>query len=432
MSAIDPALHTVLVVDDDPSPRTSFQLALRKYYNVFAAANGTEALELIKLHQPDVLLLDLRMPGMSGLEVLAAAREIDPLVSAIILTAYESLDTAKEAVRLRATRYMTKPPNLEELRRAVAEAVRVREFSVHASNVAQVLDRASTFDTDLVAAAQRSTAEVYAGVLHDMSNPFSVALGYLDVAMMDLEKLPRPSDPRGSITIPAQQGADIHLYTERARDALVQAYDLAQRYLRTTRTLQVASDEPMPLGAFIDEVLTIVSAHRAARERNLRFSAIEEHEDCDFDLSVPVRVDAVLLTQILNNLLVNALQASPVGAEVVLRAEVRKSNPPQPPIAPERLIVAEGVKPQDYWMTFTISDRGRGMNPDTLSRAVIPFFTTKGESGTGMGLSMVARLTKQLGGWLALESQVDHGTDATVCVPFTAAPTPAVAPALRS
>lgn len=116
----------LLIVDDEPSVRTVLKRILQKQYCVTTAANGEEALQKLAANAYDLLLLDLKMGGIEGLEVLKAARGKDPEIIVIILTAYGALDSAVEALRLGAFDYIFKPAASDLLRERVAEGIRRR------------------------------------------------------------------------------------------------------------------------------------------------------------------------------------------------------------------------------------------------------------------------------------------------------------------
>jgi len=100
----------VLVVDDEEVVRLGYRRVLSgDGFTVMAAGNGSEALALMADKRFDVVLLDLRMPGMDGLEVLRAIKERAPESEVVVVTGYPSIETAKEAVRLGAYDYLTKP-----------------------------------------------------------------------------------------------------------------------------------------------------------------------------------------------------------------------------------------------------------------------------------------------------------------------------------
>jgi two-component system, NtrC family, response regulator PilR len=121
----------VLVVDDEASMRQWLQIALRKDgYDVFTAQNGREAIELLRHRDRrfDLLLSDIRMPDMSGVEVLREARLVDRDLVVFMMTAFATTDTAVEALRLGAVDYLTKPFNIDELRLKVRQQLDARRL----------------------------------------------------------------------------------------------------------------------------------------------------------------------------------------------------------------------------------------------------------------------------------------------------------------
>ncbi len=114
----------VLVVDDESAIRYSITKTLQRVgYQVDSAASGEEALEMIARQNYDVILTDIRMPGISGVELLARVRESAPEAIVILLTGYASLDTAVESLRLGAHDYLIKPSSSQDIRDSVARGI---------------------------------------------------------------------------------------------------------------------------------------------------------------------------------------------------------------------------------------------------------------------------------------------------------------------
>ena len=110
---------TLLIVDDDKPFRTALAAAFgRRGYDVRACANADEALELCASWVPERAVLDLRMPGASGIELLKALKRIDPNTEVVLLTGYGSIPNAVEAVRAGAANYLTKPAEPDEVEAA--------------------------------------------------------------------------------------------------------------------------------------------------------------------------------------------------------------------------------------------------------------------------------------------------------------------------
>ncbi len=110
----------VLVVDDEPDSVELLQEFLTgKGYEVVTASNGEEALRKVKEERPHLVLLDVRMPGMNGLDVLRKVREFDQEVGVIMVTAVNEEDTGRDALKLGAFDYIVKPLNFDYLERSL-------------------------------------------------------------------------------------------------------------------------------------------------------------------------------------------------------------------------------------------------------------------------------------------------------------------------
>ena len=116
---------SVMVVDDEPRMRELLVRALSQWgFSVGAARSGEEAMRLADASGPEIVVLDLNLPGMDGLECLARLREKLPNVQAIILTGFASIESARQAVHLDVVEFLTKPCHLGELEQALDRAMR--------------------------------------------------------------------------------------------------------------------------------------------------------------------------------------------------------------------------------------------------------------------------------------------------------------------
>ena len=114
---------TILLVDDEEHFRDRLGRALTKRnYEVLQAGNYDEAIKTIKAHQPAMAVFDLRMPGLSGLELVKSALKINPQIKIVVLTGYGSIATATEAIRLGAINYLPKPADTDEILAAFSDA----------------------------------------------------------------------------------------------------------------------------------------------------------------------------------------------------------------------------------------------------------------------------------------------------------------------
>ncbi|HEY5621919.1 MAG TPA: sigma-54 dependent transcriptional regulator [Pontiella sp.] len=131
---------TVLIVDDEKSARDGLVRALRRDYRVYAAENATAALEVLSGQKIDVLLSDVRMPGMDGITLMKRALGNNPELTCIILTAYGDVDMAVEAMKQGATDFMTKPINLDKLELVLDRVLKARRIELENEQLKVQLD----------------------------------------------------------------------------------------------------------------------------------------------------------------------------------------------------------------------------------------------------------------------------------------------------
>jgi len=116
--------QTILVVDDEEAVLRLFQRILKKKeYAVLMANKGKTALELVNKKRPDLVILDLKMPGMNGIEILRRIKRIDENIEVILITGYGTMKTAKMAMRLGAYDYITKPFDINYIRALIEDAI---------------------------------------------------------------------------------------------------------------------------------------------------------------------------------------------------------------------------------------------------------------------------------------------------------------------
>ena len=166
------ARPVILVVDDDPGVRESFRLILEDHYEVVDVPDGPQALDVLRASQVDLVLLDIRLPEMDGIEVLERIKAIDESIEVILVTAVKTVRTAVAAMKLGAFDYLTKPFEEEELlalcTRALEKRSLVREVAFLRGELARTHDFDEIVGTHaamqklyrLVAQVARTTATV--------------------------------------------------------------------------------------------------------------------------------------------------------------------------------------------------------------------------------------------------------------------------------
>ncbi len=128
-------IKSVLIVDDELSVRESLKMILKPMCRVHTAADGKEALECIEKNKIDVVTLDLRMPGLSGMDVLRQIKRRDPDIEVMIITAFGSLGDSEDATRQGATGIISKPFNISELMTMVNELLEKRKSNLRLRNL---------------------------------------------------------------------------------------------------------------------------------------------------------------------------------------------------------------------------------------------------------------------------------------------------------
>jgi len=170
-----PARVTVLVVDDEPDMRKMLAYDLsQEGYEVFTAEDGYAALEAVRKRKFDLVITDLKMPGMDGVETVAALKSIEPETEIIVATAYATVETAVECMRRGAFDYIRKPYNLDEMRMLV-ERVLVPD----GARADEVLEQEAGKPGTARAAAGQVTVEtplerLAAGLAHEINNPLAI------------------------------------------------------------------------------------------------------------------------------------------------------------------------------------------------------------------------------------------------------------------
>jgi len=138
--------RTILIVEDERNTRDGLLRLLRSDYDVTLAEDGLRAINLLKRHNYDLLLSDLKMPGATGMEVLEVALQKSPPPTSIILTAYGSIESAVDAMRVGAFDFIPKPINLDQLEISIKRALKARELVAENRELKQRLDEKFGFE----------------------------------------------------------------------------------------------------------------------------------------------------------------------------------------------------------------------------------------------------------------------------------------------
>jgi signal transduction histidine kinase len=395
----------LLVVDDEQGPRLSLQVIFNDQYRVLLAEDGPSAIEIAKDHHIDVAVLDIRMGGMSGIEVLERLRYLDPDIEAVMMTAFETSETIRQALRLRACDYINKPFDIATMRTAVANAMERRSLASELRNNGEKLQQLQKElqQTRMGEEIARTRGEIYASIIHDINGPLTIISGLMQIISQRIGDAPEIG------------GEDLELVKDRFKRIARQVtncIEISRRYLSFLR--QNSSDN---VRVWVNQVLgdlgELLRVHPSTKNNQFLIHPLPE--------DAVVATNGTDLIQILLNLALNALQCTPQYHRVEIRVQLL----PHPldldmfPDGPEdRFINREDFKNAPPLLSLSVQDNGPGIQAEVMPRLFEPYFTTQPKThGTGLGLCIVKRLLKEARGSLHVHSKVGQGTVFTVYLP---------------
>jgi signal transduction histidine kinase len=397
----------MLVVDDEEGPRLSLRMVFKNDFRVFTVENGEQAIEFARRNHVHVAILDIRMAGRSGIEVLRSLKEIDPNVEVMMLTAYETIETARQALRLGACDYLSKPFDLPTIREAAARALRLRRISETVLATQERLRRLTDqlHDTKLKEEMARTTNQIYAGVLHDINNPLTIIVGYVEMLELRLAK------------VSFLHGADLEAVREDLTTISKQVntcFAIATRYLRSLGKRHFSNREVRVNQVLVD-LQTLLKHHPAIKGGHLAVKFL--------DKDTAALINGTELIQILLNLTINAFQSTSKDQTVWVTAEVVPQPLPLDTLCdgPEDVVIGrEPLANEPPLVALSVLDQGPGIAPEVLPHIFEPYFTTKADKGTGLGLAIVSRLVQDHRGLLHAKTKLGEGTRMTVYFPAKA------------
>jgi PAS domain S-box-containing protein len=226
----------ILVVDDEVGPRESLRMILKPSYEIATADSGDTALKTLSAFSPDLVFMDIKMPKMDGIELLRRIKAIDPTIEAVMITAYASLDTVKNALTHGAFEYLIKPFSRTDLEETVRRALARRQTELGKSNqlsgLVNEMRALSTKTRTLEEEARREQTEqslrvtqlsilreISRGILGQLdlaeltagiTTQLKESLGYDEAQVLLGEPLPEGSHNQGAIVCPIRdEGATV-------------------------------------------------------------------------------------------------------------------------------------------------------------------------------------------------------------------------------
>ncbi len=355
----------VLVIDDEEMIRNACAQALRKKGCVVETAqDGKTGLEVFDSFSPDVVLVDLKMPGMSGLDVLEEIEKKDPKVVQIVITGFATVGLAVDAMKKGAYDFVSKPSTPDEIRAAVGRGIEKRHLILESEA--------------LRLAQEKIRRNMISLVSHELRAPLAATVQYLEIILGGMA---------GQVPEEAMEMID------RSNQRLREMLDLIGRWLNlaTFDPLRMAEHfEPLNLADLMGESVAILDP--MAKEKGVKIIT-ESPEDLP-----PIQGSHVSLREVFNNLIINAIKYNRDGGWV-------------------KVILCEDGEE----IRVEVRDNGIGIGEEHVSRIFDEFYRVDGRrnapvKGSGLGLSIVRTLVEAHGGSIALESKV--GEESTFTVKF--------------
>lgn len=390
---------TILVVDDEEGPRTSIRVVFQKDYKVVVSSNGQDGVALAREHKPDVAILDILMSGMSGVDVLRELKKLDEDIEVIMLTAYETLETARQALRLGAREYLNKPFDIVTLRASVAKAIARRtanlELKSHQASLSQLRRELD---------AQTPQEDSAGSIIHDLNNPLTVINGFVELINRQVQNA-------GSLY--GEELERMKVGIGRIHSQVRRCLEISRRYLGARRRQETVDGESVALNEVLTDLHELLLKHPSAEGNELHILGLDE--------ALTVAIHGTDLLRILLNLTTNALQSTNGPHRVEILAQ---PVPPNSDIGVHsdsgdyRFIGRENFAPDTAYAAITVRDNGPGIPPNIVPRLFNEQLTTKpADKGHGLGLGSVKQLVTASKGAIRLTTKVGQGTQFTVFLP---------------
>ena len=404
----------LLIVDDEEKVRTLFARCLNERYSCETAANAQEALDWLQREPFALVITDIQMPGLGGIELLRKINQLYRDTAVIIVSGVDRTQRVIDAVRVGAYDYLLKPCDLDVLELCVERALERRTLLRNARKYKEDLEGRNAELARSKAELERlqaqlvhsekmaSLGQLAAGIAHELNNP----AGFIYSNMAALPECVKrveavfSSFERASLNredaarvAAAKIDGDYANVLKDLESIAVDSYSGAERIrdivqnLRLFSRLDEAEIKQVDLHEGIESSIRLLSQYYSSPLITLKR---------EYGAVPPIECYAGQLNQVWMNLLVNAAQAlGESGGEVCIRTAANGNM-----------------------ASVGISDTGKGIAPEHLHRIFDPFFTTKavGE-GTGLGLSISHGIVARHGGTLTVDSILGHGATFKVSLP---------------
>lgn len=356
----------ILIIDDEEVVLDSCtEILSSDNYEILTAANGTVGLKCVKQQQPDLVFVDLKMPGISGFEVLEKISGIDPTIVTIVITGYATVSSAVEAMKKGAYDFLPKPFTPEELRLIARRGIEKRKL---------------VLETIALRREKEMLREHFAAIVsHELKSPLSAIQQNLFGLIAEL-----------STKLTEEQKSRFERMKYRIDDLL----KLIHTWLRVITTdIGVIKEnfKPTSVPPIISKAIESVQQHAMRKDIDIQ-TEIEEPLN-------KINGDEGTLVEALVNILGNAIKYSRVGSSAIVKVKEIKNE-----ILISIVDTGVGISKQD--LPFIFDDFYRGKSNQAI------------ESGSGLGLALTRRIIEIHKGSISAESEMGKGSIFTIYLPI--------------
>lgn len=370
---------TILVIDDEEGTRAALEMILKENYRILKAQSGREGLAALKEQPVDLVVTDIHMADITGIEVLRHAKQIDPALEVVMVTGFANLDTAKAALRLGALDYINKPFDTKHIREIVREGVEKHQKAKEALRQLEILQKQKEeMEKELMVSERLVNAgQLSCGVIHEMNNPLTIIQGYVDLLLKKMNK-------NGALS--EKEGEEYREYLGTVEKQVQQCRDIAMSFMGFVRDSSIER-HPLQLNLMLEELVNLFRVQQMAMRIQIAVHPGMELPEMMLNIG--------LIRQVFVNLMVNAMHAMPNGGNLDIFL----------------LDCGDHIE-------VKFKDTGIGISPDNLKKIFQVLFTTKeGGKGSGLGLAISKKIVERHGGAISVESEVGKGTTFTVALP---------------
>ncbi len=360
------ATPKILIIDDEEIVLDSCTHILGKSgYQIVTANNGTEGLELLEKENPDLVFVDLKMPGISGLEVLEKIQEYDATIVPIVITGFATVNSAVDAMKRGAYDFLPKPFTPDEMRVIARRAVDKRKL---------------VLETISLRREKEMLREQFAAIVsHELKSPLSAVQQSMFGLLADLED-----------ALSQEQKDKIERLQSRIAD-LIKLVNTWLRAISVDISTIRENFEPISIPKVISNAVENVQQHAVRKDIMIETSLKEPFE--------PITGNEVTLVEALVNLIGNAVKYTQMGGKITLEARQ----------AEEEILIS-------------VKDTGVGISSEDIPHIFDDFYvgTTKpeGERRSGVGLAITKRIIEAHDGLITVESEQGKGSTFMIHLPL--------------